>query len=118
MIDHLNGHAGAAEFISTHKNNIVLSVVTRAEVLVGYDDDMTATIASFLDSFNSLAIDSPVANLAAKFRRSHRVKLPDAFQAALALHHDCVLVTRNTKDFKENVNYFGRSDLVLSPYEI
>lgn len=117
MIDHLNGHAGAAEFISTHNNDIVLSVVTRAEVLVGYDDEMVVTISSLLNSFNILEIDSPVADLAAKFRRSHRVKLPDAFQAALALHHDCVLVTRNTIAFKESMSYFGLNDLVLCPYE-
>ena len=34
------------------------------------------------------------------------LKLPDAFQAALALHHKIQLTTRNTKDFDRRKHKF------------
>ena len=46
-----------------------------------------------------LLLDSVIADLADELRREHHWKLPDAFQAALALRHGLQLATRNTKDF-------------------
>jgi hypothetical protein len=51
-------------------------------------------------------IDTPVADLAAQLRSEHRWKLPDAFQAALGVHHNLRLVTRNIRDFPPNRHPF------------
>lgn len=59
----------------------------------------------------ALPIDQKVADLAAKLRRDHKWKLPDAFQAALSRTHKLKLVTRNTKNFPPE-----RFDFVVAPY--
>jgi predicted nucleic acid-binding protein len=46
-------------------------------------------------------------------RRTERWKLPDAFQAAIAIQHGLTLVTRNTRDFQP-----GREPAVLIPYRL
>jgi len=43
-----------------------------------------------------------VAEEAVRLRRQHRIKLPDAIIWASALNENCVLVSRNTKDFPSN----------------
>ncbi|MCP4629281.1 MAG: type II toxin-antitoxin system VapC family toxin [bacterium] len=57
--------------------------------------------------------DRPIADLAAKLRREHSWKLPDAFQAAIARHHKIKLITRNSKDFDPHKHEF-----VEIPYKI
>jgi len=54
-----------------------------------------------------------VADLAARLRREHRWKLPDALQVAAAQHHGLRLVTRNTRDFPPE-----RYPFVLVPYVV
>jgi hypothetical protein len=46
-------------------------------------------------------------------RRTNGWKLPDAFQAAVALRHGLRLVTRNARDFDEKKHAF-----VLIPYRL
>lgn len=60
-----------------------------------------------------LEIDALVAEKAALLRRQNGWKLPDAFQAALALIHDIKLCTRNTKDFNPQKHAF-----VKIPYQL
>jgi predicted nucleic acid-binding protein len=74
-------------------------VITRAEVLTGFDRSGAKKASRFLDCFPTLNIDSATADLAAILRRDHGWKLPDAFQAALARQHGLRLVTRNRRDF-------------------
>ncbi|MBN1699348.1 MAG: hypothetical protein JW881_17645 [Spirochaetales bacterium] len=50
---------------------------------------------------------------AAETRRLFRLKLPDAFQAALAIKHSLRLATRNTRDFWEEVHQW-----VTIPYRL
>ena len=99
LIDHLNGNRDATSYIYQHHDYCAISVITRAEVLVPYMGKTADPILRLLNSFPSLPIDADIADLAAGFRRTHRWKLPDAFQAALAKQHSLTLVTRNTKDF-------------------
>ncbi len=61
----------------------------------------------------ALEISKAVGDLAASLRREYVWKLPDAFQAALAQHHDLKLVTRNTKDFPP-----ARHEFVVVPYAL
>ena len=56
-------------------------------------------VRGFLDRFPLHPIDAEVADEAARLKRIHRWKLPDALQAACALVHRHRLATRTTKDF-------------------
>jgi predicted nucleic acid-binding protein len=53
------------------------------------------------DRMMVLALDDAVAAQAIALRRERRIGLADSIIAATALHHDLVLVTRNTDDFKD-----------------
>ncbi len=66
-----------------------------------------------LDHFSLLSIGRNEADKAAEFRQLYHLKLPDAFQAALAVNYKLKLATRNTKDFSPEKHNF-----ILVPYEI
>jgi predicted nucleic acid-binding protein len=100
LIDHFNGIPQATEYLNLLlPARTAISVITRAEILVGFDDPVSEDVMGLLDEFTLLSIDGPIADRAATLRRSYGWKLPDAFQAAVAVHHNLRLVTRNTKDF-------------------
>ncbi len=113
VIDHFNGIAAATQFPAEHGAACALSVTTRAEVLAGFADGQEALALELLDEFPALPMTSEIATLAARLRRTERWKLPDALQAAVAIHHELVLVTRNTRDFRTSENL-----QVLVPYAI
>jgi predicted nucleic acid-binding protein len=113
LIDHLNGVQEATQFVTAlNPEQTAISVITRAEILVGVETEDIPLVKVFLDQFHLLVIDKPIADLAADLRKSHGWKLPDAFQAALCLYHQIKLTTRNTKDFDP-----GRHDFVEIPYD-
>ncbi|MBN1672358.1 MAG: PIN domain-containing protein [Kiritimatiellae bacterium] len=113
LIDHLNGVTEATQWLRTHgEGRSVISVITRAEVLAGASHDERERVETLLAAFDCLPITPPAADEAAKLRREHGWKLPDAFQAALAAMHRLKLVTRNSKDFSPEKHAF-----VLIPYE-
>lgn len=118
LIDHFNGIESATQFLKQNANQCVISAITRAEVLTEFDEQAKDSIIKFLDNFDVLPIDKPVADLTATFRRTYRIKLPDSLQATLAIYHNLILVSRNTKDFKEGHQYLGRDDLILCPYTL
>jgi predicted nucleic acid-binding protein len=112
LIDHLNGIDKATRFIvKLQPDQTAISVITRAEILAGLEEEDKKVVVSLLDQYKLLIIDQPVADMAADLRRVHRWKLPDAFQAALALYHKIKLTTRNTKDFDPK-----KFDFVEIPY--
>ncbi|MCP3957756.1 MAG: type II toxin-antitoxin system VapC family toxin [bacterium] len=113
LIDHFNGIDQATRFIVDHRSELALSVITRAELLTGFDTETSAMVAGLLDRFPNLPIEAPVADLAARLRRDYRWKLPDALQAAVARHHGLSLVTRNTRDFDPD-----RFGFVTVPYRL
>lgn len=112
LIDHLNGVAGATAFLQRHWDECSISVISRAETLTGVDGEHADEVRALLDRLPTLAIDRAAADLAAALRRTHRWKLPDAFQAALARLHGLKLVTRNVRDFPPR-----RHGFVLVPYQ-
>ena len=111
LIDHLNGVKKATDWLKKNKDSYI-SPITRAELLVGALDEEKHSIKLLLDSFETLLIDNETADLAAELRKKHRLKLPDAFQAAIAVKNKVSLVTRNTKDFKKEMGF------VKLPYKI
>lgn len=114
LIDHLNGIPEATRFIlDLDPLQTAVSVITRAEILSGVGQNEKTHIIPLMDQYQLLIIDKPVADLAAELRKTNRWKLPDAFQAALALHHKIKFATRNTKDFDPK-----KQDFVEIPYRI
>lgn len=112
VIDHFNGIDSATSFMRGNWRDLAISAITRAEVLTGFDEAARAMPAHFLDKLALLNIDREIADLAAKLRREHHWKLPDALQAAVALQHGLALVTRNTKDFPPTLKF------VMAPYRL
>jgi len=88
-----------------------ISVITRAEVLTGFDPVGEVQAKAFLNLFPLHALTEEDADLAASPRREHRWKLPDALQAAVAINHNLTLATRNSKDFDP-----ARHSFVAIPY--
>jgi len=107
VIDHLNGVAAATRWLEARKpGELVISVITRAEVLAGTNDADRPQVVAMLDEFICLPLDVAATDVAADLRRRYRLRLPDALQAALALEHHVRLATRNTKDFPPAIHQF------------
>lgn len=112
LIDHLNGMLEANRFVlSLAPEATAISVITRAEILVGVEPEDEALVKALLDQFHLLIIDKSIADLAASLRRERNWKLPDAFQASLCVYHKIKLATRNTKYFDPQ-----KYDFVEVPY--
>ena len=114
IIDHLNGINKATQFISSlHPEKTAVSVITRAEILVGIEDEQEGLVKSLLDQYHIFNIDKSVADLSAELRKAYNWKLPDAFQAAICTQNNIKLSTRNIKDFNPK-----KHDFVEIPYTI
>jgi len=113
VIDHLNGIESAGEFLERNRDRCAISPITRFEVLVGVSERDEALTARLLDHFPTLSIDRETADTAAALRRRHRLKSPDALQAALATQHGLQLVTRDVRDLSPEKFAF-----VTVPYAI
>jgi hypothetical protein len=112
LIDHLNGVRAATQYLESLKEASI-SVITRAEVLAGMTLSELAQVKEWLDRYPTFAVDRQTADLAADLRRTHKWKLPDALQAAVAQQHGLQLATRNTKDFPPR-----RFSFVVVPYAV
>jgi predicted nucleic acid-binding protein len=114
LIDHLRGILQATNWLELlHEGEAVISVITRAEVMSGGIVNERAVAFDLCEQFECLPISKEIADHAADLRRTHRWKLPDAFQAALAKDQHLRLVTRNTRDFDEKERAF-----VVIPYRL
>ena len=113
LIDHFNGVSAATSYLIRLKGEGSISVITRAEVLCGFDRVAAELALRLLERFVTLPIDRDAADLATRLRRAYRWRLPDAFQAALAQLHGLKLVTRNVLDFPPE-----RFDFVVVPYTL
>ena len=111
LIDHFNGVADATRYLAAVRAEAAISVITRAEVLAGFDPRARRRGRRLLDCFATLAIDRAVADAAALLRAKHRWKLPDALQAAIARAHRLKLATRDLRDFSPKRHRF-----VVVPY--
>ncbi len=113
LIDHFNDVADATAYLERVGERAVITAITRAEVLTGFETTDAPLARALLDRFRLIPIDEHVADLAAQLRREHRFRLPDALQAAAARLHGLRLATRNIKDFPPD-----RYPFVEVPYEI
>ena len=107
LIDHFNGVPRATEFLlALDPEKTAISLISYAEIRTGLAEDGERRARLLLSSFEMLEINAAVAEKAAALRRQHGWKLPDAFQAAIAILHDIKLCTRNTKDFNPQKHSF------------
>lgn len=114
IIDHLNGIEAATHFVlGLDPEKTAVSVITRAEILVGIEESDDKLVKAFLDQYRLLVIDKAVADLAAALRKTYHWKLPDAFQAAISVNNNITLTTRNTKDFDPT-----KHDFIEIPYSL
>ena len=114
IIDHLNGIEAATHFVlGLDPEKTAVSVITRAEILVGIEESDEKLVKAFLDQYRLLVIDKTVADLAATLRKTYHWKLPDAFQAAISVNNNISLTTRNTKDFDPT-----KHDFIEIPYSL
>jgi hypothetical protein len=111
VIDYLNAVPEARRELDRFDRKAI-SLVTWMEVMVGAPTDAEPVTRAFLDGFEIVEVDEPVAEEAVRLRRAHRVKLPDAVIWASARVHGMILVTRNTKDFPAD------DPAVRTPYQL
>lgn len=105
LIDSFNKIEHARKWIDGVKStDAVISVVTLSEVLSGSPDPQRDML--LLKQYDCLSIIPATAELAAQLRKQYRWQLLDAYQAALAIEHRLILVTRNTKDFNPKIHSF------------
>lgn len=69
LIDHFNGIPEATTFLADHREEAAVSVISRAEVLVGFDGESRTLARGLLDRFPTLPIERPLADLAAELRQ-------------------------------------------------
>ena len=104
LIDALRGHAEAANFITTHRSSIVLSVITITEIYAGIRGKKDALrIEGLCAGFDKIPVDEAIAMQAGIYRstvgRSHGSGLGDCIIAATAAHYGLRVVTLNAKHY-------------------
>jgi predicted nucleic acid-binding protein len=103
LIDHLNGIESAREELNRFTDRIV-SIISWMEVMAGVRNSADeGKVRRFLNEFRTVPVEAAVAEQAVELRRSNLLKLPDAIIYATARNEGCLLVTRNTKDFSEEM---------------
>jgi len=80
-------------------NECAYSSITKMELLSfpTITESETTAINSLLDRMAYLSIDDKIEELAIKFRRTHKTKLPDSIIAATAQAHNIELLTLDKK---------------------
>ena len=111
LIDVLRGEQVAQAWLEQQQRPSI-SVITWIEVLVGCRGAEQAVVEPWLESFDRLPIDQPVAALTVTLRQRHGLKIPDAIILATAHCHGLQLATRNVRDFPLTL------DAVLHPYSL
>jgi predicted nucleic acid-binding protein len=101
LVDYLHGIALAGTELALYQSPSI-SVISWIEVMAGTTAQTESTARAFLQTFDLLQIDAKVAEQAVILRKARRIKLPDAVIWATAQVHQCLLVSRNTRDFDQN----------------
>ncbi len=104
IIDFLRGFDKAVRYIKSHSEEIVLSVITVAELYAGVKgNDEHEELDDLIALFPILQITTEVARIGGLYKReyfkSHGVGLADGLIAASAEINDAVLKTLNIKHY-------------------
>lgn len=101
LIDYLRGLTTAKAECDRYSDRAI-SIVTWMEVMAGTTATGEQDTRDFLGYFVTIALTSAIAERAVAIRRRYRLKLPDAIIKATAEDSARLLLTRNTRDFREN----------------
>ena len=101
LVDFLRSIPQAGTELALYQSPAI-SVISWIEIMAGTTAQNEATTRAFLQSFDLLQINSKTAESAAALRKTRRIKLRDAVIWATAQVEQCLLVTRNTRDFPSN----------------
>lgn len=80
---------------------------------LGADEIQTLILETFIIDSIVYPLDELIILKAIEIRRMYRTKLPDAIITAAVLINELILISRNTKDFK---NISGLK--VINPYDL
>lgn len=106
LIEYYKGNeAIRAALLSLGPDNVVISIVTAAELFQGALNRVELQrVQAHLRSVTTLpltqSIGQEMLRLMGSYCLSHRIQFPDALIAATALHHGLPLYTLNRKDFR------------------
>lgn len=102
LIDYLQGEE-RSKVEMAHYDDLRYSVISWMEIMCGArtPEELEAAEA-LLRSMTQVDLDMNIARKAVHLRKSLKLKLPDAVILATADEEGCILVTRNTKDFRED----------------
>lgn len=104
LIEYLRGRDAAIEYLENRDAELLISVMTVAELYSGAKGrkELTA-LSQFFEAFEAIPIDTEVARIGGDLRRrygpSHSTGLADALIAATAQQTGAKLVTFNKKHF-------------------
>lgn len=102
LIDYLQGLAKAKTELDRYLKREI-SIVSWMEIMAGADNAAEEKdCRDFLASFTVHHLSVEIAGEAVRLRKRFKVRLPDAIVWATARVNNCLLVTRNTKDFPGN----------------
>jgi predicted nucleic acid-binding protein len=101
LIDYLNGIDAAKVELARYSIRQI-SVISFIEVMVGAKNATEENaIQGFLGTFEILELSAEIAREAISIRKQFRLKIPDAIVYASARTQGCMLISRNTKDLKQ-----------------
>jgi hypothetical protein len=105
LIDHLRGVEQARSLILKVQSGAIsgyISTLTEAELFAGKDEEdekKRVMMHALLDLFDKIDITSTIARKAGEFRRKYGIEIDDALIGATAFSLNCIVYTRNAKDF-------------------
>ncbi len=112
FIYHLNGEGVATNFLEANIDKIYISRITYIEVLsFNFKKNEENDVIQLLNIFKIIDTSDDIAMQCIRNRRIRKIKLADNIIASTAIVHNCILVTRNTKDFN------GLNLKVINPFE-
>ena len=59
-------------------------------------------LEAFMRNFTVRELSNDISTISIELRKSFKLKVPDAIVYATARDEGCILVSRNTKDFKDD----------------
>ncbi len=102
LVDYLKGVRAAKEELEKYRVRQI-SIITFIEVMVGAKNaEEESAIRGFLATFEVLELSAEIAQEAISLRKELRLKIPDAIVYATARIQGCILVSRNSKELKQD----------------
>jgi predicted nucleic acid-binding protein len=102
LVDYLKGVRAAKEELEKYRVRQI-SIITFIEVMVGAKNATEeSAIRGFLATFEVLELSAEIAQEAISLRKELRLKIPDAIVYATARTQGCILVSRNSKELKQD----------------